>query len=202
MAHNLAPMPPPGLTLYPGFRAERPETFLLKGRDLWSSKASFLVSYATPSAEALAPFLELKEESKNNIIFRTLDGVEVMRIIRNNPTWSGKGAKYYGMRGPEEAWQVRLMRGVTGTDYELNIYDRIARGWRVEVHNKINGQDKGIMIENTPVATMSRLGAWKHAARHDVVHVAPGMDILLALGVNWIRVDKQNQDAVTAAIVA
>lgn len=119
MAQHLAPMPRPGLPLYPGFRAERPETFLFKGRDLWSNKASFLISHATPDGEAVAPFLELKEESKNNIIFRTLDGMEVMRIIRNSPTWSGKGAKYYGMRGPEEVWQLRLMRGVTGTDYGM-----------------------------------------------------------------------------------
>lgn len=84
---------------------------------------------------------------------------------------------------------------------ELNIYDRVARGWRVEVHNKIHGQDKGIVIEGSPVATMSRLGMWKHVARHDLVHVAPGMDILLALGVNWIRADKQKQDAVTTAII-
>jgi len=109
---------------------------------------------------------------------------------------------YYGYG----LWYVCCARSLTTARplimaIELNIYDRIARGWRVEVHNKIHGQDKGIVIEGHPVATMSRLGAWKHVARHDLVHVAPGMDILLALGVNWIRADKQKQDAETSAIV-
>ncbi|KAH9870975.1 hypothetical protein J1614_006549 [Plenodomus biglobosus] len=202
MAHNLAPMPYPGLTIYPGFTAEHAETFLFKGRDLLSNKASFLISRATPSGEVLAPFLELKEETKDNIIFRTLDGQEVMRILRNSRSWSGKGAKYYGMRGQEEIWQLRLVRGLKGTNYELNIHDRAAYGWRVEVHKKVQGQEKGIVIEGTPVATMSRHETWKHIARHDLVHVAPGMDILIALGVNWIRADKQNQDAKVAAAIA
>ncbi|KAI8941721.1 hypothetical protein NX059_002928 [Plenodomus lindquistii] len=201
MAYHLAPMPHPGLRIYSGFMAEEPETFLLKGRDLWSNRASFLISHATPDGEALAPFLELKEDTKDNIIFKNLAGQEVMRIIRNPRNWSGKGAKYYGMREEEEIWQLRLVRGLKGTDYELNIHDRAAYGWRVEVHNKVLGQDKGIVIEGQPVATMSRHGQWKHVARHDLVHVAPGMDILIALGVNWIRADKQNQDAMTAAVV-
>jgi hypothetical protein len=38
---------------------------------------------------------------------------------------------------------------------------------------------------------MSEQDAWAHIHRHDVIHVASGMDILLALGVNWIRTDKQ-----------
>ncbi|KAF2849474.1 hypothetical protein T440DRAFT_469240 [Plenodomus tracheiphilus IPT5] len=201
MAPNLAPTPHPGLTVYPGFTAQNPESFLFKSRDLWSNKASFLISHATPSGKALAPFLSLKEESKDTIIFKTLNGQEVMRIIRNSRNWTSKGAKYYGMRGEEEIWQLRLVRGLKGTNYELDIHDRAAYGWRVEVHNKVQGQEKGIFIEGNPVATMSRFEVWKHIARHDIVHVAPGMDILIALGVNWIRVDKQEQDAVTAAVV-
>lgn len=66
----------------------------------------------------------------------------------------------------------------------------------------MQGQEKGILIDGTPVATMSRHEPWSHIARHDLVHVAPGMDILLALGVNWIRADKQKQDAETVAVVA
>ncbi|CBX99255.1 hypothetical protein LEMA_P084940.1 [Plenodomus lingam JN3] len=199
MAHNLAPMPPPGLMVYRGFMAEQPETFLFKSRDLWSSKASFSISRATPSGEVLAPFLDLKEGPRDNVVFRTLDGYEVMRIIRNRRSWSGKGAKYYGMRGEEEIWQLRLVRGLKGTSYELDIHDRAAYGWRVEVHNKVQGQEKGILVEGNPVSTMSRFQEWKHISRQDIVHVAPGMDIMIALGVAWIRADKQEQDTQTVA---
>lgn len=90
----------------------------MKGRDLWSNKASFLISFATPTGEATAPFLELKEEKKNIIIFRTMDGREVMHILREKPTWSGKGSVYHGMRGEiEEVWGLKLRRGLKKTEY-------------------------------------------------------------------------------------
>jgi hypothetical protein len=42
--------------------------------------------------------------------------------------------------------------------------------------------------------TISQHEKWSHVTREYVVHVAPGMDILLALGVAWVRADKQKQD--------
>lgn len=45
---------------------------------------------------------------------------------------------------------------------------------------------------------MSKFEMWKHMHRYDIVHVTAGMDILLALAVNWIRVDKQDADTAAA----
>lgn len=45
---------------------------------------------------------------------------------------------------------------------------------------------------------MSRHELWSHVNRLDLIYVAPGMDILLALGVAWVRVDKQAKEAKTA----
>ena len=56
------------------------------------------------------------------------------------------------------------------------------------------GEDKGILLGGQPVATMSMPHEMRHLRREDLVHVAPGMDILLALGVNFIRYDKYQQD--------
>src|SRR5947209_5050999 len=67
MAYNLPPLPQPGLPLFPGFTARKPETFLMKGRDTLSSKASALISFATQMGEVGAPFLELKEDKRKNI---------------------------------------------------------------------------------------------------------------------------------------
>lgn len=44
------------------------------------------------------------------------------------------------------------------------------------------------------VAETSRCGEWKHLRREDHVYVAPGFDILVAIGVAFIRVDKQSED--------
>jgi hypothetical protein len=62
------------------------------------------------------------------------------------------------------------------------------------IRNKVLGQEKGILLNGSPVATMSQQGQWSSVHRQDVIHVAAGMDILLALGVNWVRVDKQAAD--------
>lgn len=90
----------------------------MKGRELWSDKASFLISFANPVGEAGTPFLELREDTRNNISFKTLDGKEVMRIVRQKHNWSGKGAEYHGMRGDgNEVWYLKLNRRLKGTDY-------------------------------------------------------------------------------------
>jgi hypothetical protein len=70
---------------------------------------------------------------------------------------------------------------------------------RVVVQNKVNGADKGILINGMPGATMSIHKAYTTMHRTDLINVAPGMDILLALGINWIRADKQASDAKAVA---
>lgn len=94
MAQLLQPLPQPGLNLYSGFIATKPETFIAVGQDLWSDKASYLISFATPSNEPGEPFIVLKEDTKNNISFKTMKGQEVMRIVKQKKTWSYKGPEY------------------------------------------------------------------------------------------------------------
>ena len=64
----------------------------------------------------------------------------------------------------------------------------------MRLKKKILGQDRGIVMNGQPVATMSTPSRWGHLRREDIIHVAPGMDILLAVGMNWVRVDKENSD--------
>lgn len=39
---------------------------------------------------------------------------------------------------------------------------------------------------------MGQRGFWSHTHREDVVHVAPGMNVVLALAVNWVKIDQEN----------
>jgi hypothetical protein len=53
----------------------------MKQHDRSLQKADHLISYCTPNGDAGAPFLQIKEETSNNVTFRTLDGQEVIRIL-------------------------------------------------------------------------------------------------------------------------
>jgi hypothetical protein len=115
MAQTLHPLPHPGLSVYPGFTATKPETFLAKCRNAWSDRASYLISYSSPNGKPLNPFMEIVEEKRNNISFKTMNGQEVMRIIKQEHTWSG--AEYHGMRGEgNEVWHLQL-KGNWSTEY-------------------------------------------------------------------------------------
>ena len=93
------------------------------------------------------------------------------------------------------------MRG-SDLPVELAISEPSLAALGVSVQSKVQGFDKGIIVNGQLGATMSRHEAWSHVSRHDIVNVAPGMDILLALGVSWIRADKAKQDTATAVAVA
>jgi hypothetical protein len=117
MARTLPPLPHPGFSLHPGYTATEPHTFVAKGRDAWLNRASYLISYASPGGKAMAPFLEIVEQVKKNISFRTLQGQEVMRIVKKtNGTW--KSTTYHGLRDDGvEMWMLKLKQTYKGTEY-------------------------------------------------------------------------------------
>jgi hypothetical protein len=85
---------------------------------------------------------------------------------------------------------------------DLRVHDKALDGQKVEFENdKVAGEEKGLLINGNLVMTVTRHGKWAHVDAKYIIYVAPGMDILLALGVAWIRVDKQKQDD-TVVIVA
>ena len=45
---------------------------------------------------------------------------EVLRVVKQVHTWSGKGSEYHGMRPDgSEAWHVKLHKGWSGTEYRM-----------------------------------------------------------------------------------
>jgi len=64
----------------------------------------------------------------------------------------------------------------------------------LQVENKVLGQGKGIIHNGQVVVTMSHHEFWSHLRREEIVNVAAGMDILLALGMCYVRYDKQLTD--------
>ncbi|KAF2800276.1 hypothetical protein K505DRAFT_404114 [Melanomma pulvis-pyrius CBS 109.77] len=200
---NLAPLPAPGLMLFQGYTAQRPESFIMKQKDVIAFKEKYTISFVSPTGGPGAPFLEIKEKKKKRITFKTMAGKEVMTIVKQTHEWSGRGTEYHGMR-PDgtKMWHLKLHRGLTKTKYKLTIMLTSKTSQTLVVRNKVLGQDKGILLNGAPAATMSQPEVWSHVRREDFIHIAPGMDILLALGVNWVRVDKQNTDAHAAASAA
>ena len=64
---------------------------------------------------------------------------------------------------------------------------------------KIMDADSGIVWNGQVTATMGQQGKWKHLRRQDVVNIAPGMDVLLAVGMCYVRLDKSATDQEVAA---
>ncbi|KAF1850579.1 uncharacterized protein K460DRAFT_423065 [Cucurbitaria berberidis CBS 394.84] len=183
MASDLAPLPEPGLRLFPGFTAQKPETFLMKGSRLRGYKPSFLVSHSTASGESGTPFLKIRGKNRAFVTmqakFLTMDGEEVMRID-----------KQIHWNGPVEYHELTI-NDPSSFAYDIKIQNKIQNKFHNMVQNVVHDQGKSILIDGNPVATISRSKPWSISARRDLVHVAPGMDILVALGVTWIRADKQ-----------
>lgn len=64
------------------------------------------------------------------------------------------------------------------------------------------GQKAVVLVNGSPAAALEDSKQWSRLRSQYYIHVAPGMDILLALAVNWVRHDKQNEDRRTAATVS
>ncbi|KAF2631101.1 hypothetical protein BU25DRAFT_333315 [Macroventuria anomochaeta] len=192
----LAALPQPGLVLFPGFTAQRPETFFVKCDSGSSTMAHYQVSFASPTGGPGAPLMRINEEEKKTIIFRLLNGQEAMRIVKQVHNWSGKSPEYHGY-APDgrKLWHLSLKSGLLKTKYVLT--------WEpgsgscmpsVEIENKTSSGDLGLLVNGSLAMTVTKPNILKWR-RENVVNVAPGMDILLALGLNWIRYDKQSMDA-------
>lgn len=123
MAPNLTPIPPPGLSLFPGYLATQPLTFIAASRDAWHEEVSYLISYATSAGKVGEAFLKLKEEGRDKVVFRTLKGQEVMRVTKKTHTWSSKGTEYHALTADgNELWAVKLKTGWEGSEYSTLHY--------------------------------------------------------------------------------
>lgn len=65
---------------------------------------------------------------------------------------------------------------------------------QITIRNGVGGQEKSAFYNGVMVAGTSRSGEWKHLRRQDHVYVAPGFDVLVAIGIAFVRVDKQTDD--------
>lgn len=192
----LPALPAPGLALHsPNYIAQTPTLLLVKeSSGNWSTKNALTVTRQGGA------FLEGREEQRREMVFRTPSGHEVLRVKKQVHEWSGRGEEYHGMRPDgSRAWHVKLHRGLTGTDYRLTIFPTPRAEQTMLVKNKVLEQEKGVLWNGYVVTTMSMHQKWKHLHREDLLNIAPGMDILLALGVCYVRYDKQKTDAKTAS---
>ena len=115
----LPPLPQPGLPVHNdySFLAQAPTLLLLKDNPTWSTKSALTITHSG------APYLDAKEEGRRQMVFRTPQGQEVLRVVKEEHKWSGRGSEYNGMRPDgSAAWHVKLHHGLSGTDYSLYHY--------------------------------------------------------------------------------
>ena len=78
---------------------------------------------------------------------------------------------------------------------ELTVFPTLHDAQTLLVQNKVLGEDKGVMWNGHVVCTISKHEAWSHMRKEDLLNIAPGMDILLAVGIAYVRYDKQKTQA-------
>ncbi|CAG5154090.1 uncharacterized protein ALTATR162_LOCUS3460 [Alternaria atra] len=203
MTPTLPPMPLPGLVIIPNWTAQHQETFLMKNEDTPKGKCQSLVSYLTPDGKAGAPFLQIKEEETDVILFKTMEGQEAMRINveRHNIKLE---TEYRALRSADAKaiWDVELKISWRIPKWDLTIHDKYLENQNIEFEKDVAGEERGLVANGNPVMTVSRHAKWAHRHAEWVVHVAPGMDLLLALGMAWIRTDQQKTaDAVSGTVI-
>jgi hypothetical protein len=66
------------------------------------------------------------------------------------------------------------------------------------MENRVQGQDRGLILNKQPVATFHTPRTFFRREEH--INVAQGMDISLAVGVAIARYDKQAEDSVQAQL--
>ncbi|KAF2265017.1 hypothetical protein CC78DRAFT_567816 [Lojkania enalia] len=186
----LAPVPQPGLMLFPSFIAQRLETFFFKEMKSTSKGKQCLISFQSAHGPA---FLQVNEENRKTMVFRMMNGKEVMTIVKQEHHWSGKRPEYHAY-SPEgtRIWHL-ILKGSFKTEYRLSLFPQSPQPlFNTEV-SKVFGGNLGILVLGNPAMVATKPNAWK-SERENYINIAPGMDILLALGVNWIRFDKQEMD--------
>ena len=82
----------------------------------------------------------------------------------------------------------------------LTIFPSPADEQAVLVQPKVLDQEWGLCWNGHVVATMSVHEKWKHMRREDVLNVAPGMDILLAVGMCYVRIEREQREAGAAGV--
>jgi hypothetical protein len=109
---QLTPVPSPDFSLISGFTALEPSTFLTKERDTWKWKAcSYTVSRATADKKPGDPYLDIVGLSRKEVMFKTVDGREIMRILKENRLL--KAPVYHGMSPEgEEIWRLIAKSGL------------------------------------------------------------------------------------------
>lgn len=113
MAPTLPAMSLPGLVIIPHFTAQAQQAFLLKAQDQLLGKAASLVSSITPNGDVGAAFLQLKEEEAHTVVFRTMEGAEVMRINVERHNMFRHKTEYKAVRSSDAkvVWEVELKTG-------------------------------------------------------------------------------------------
>ncbi|KAF2187951.1 hypothetical protein K469DRAFT_704229 [Zopfia rhizophila CBS 207.26] len=198
----LNPIPPPGLVVFPEYTALKQEALLMKETKKHWTRDNIIVSFKGPDSGIDQAFIEIDEVQKRTYVFKNVNtGQEIMRIVKEEHSLSPN--VYHGMSAAgEEKWTLRLKRhSFSPTEYILQIHPSLPsqQALTLPIEPKVQGQTKAILYNGNAVATMDQPESWSHYRREDLVYVAAGFDIMVALGVSWVHIDKQREDAMAAA---
>lgn len=209
MAPQLAALPAPGLPIIPEFTATKQEHLILKTTyKHWTRDMISVCRVREEGGPFPEPFLEIVEAQRKDIlkslglkrdvrdwVLKTTGEEEnVVMTIRVEKHFLGTDVYRALDANGNEQWKVDVERHLLDhTDYHLSIHPTTATPFapNIRFQNRVLGFEKGILWNEHPVAVMAE---GMDVKRTDHVHVAQGMDMLLAIGMAFIRRDKQKGD--------
>ncbi|KAF2647805.1 hypothetical protein K491DRAFT_723118 [Lophiostoma macrostomum CBS 122681] len=193
------------LALFLGYTVKQPVTLIMKQIGLChiSPRHRLTISYASPSEGPGETLFEVAEEQKHEIVFRTTSGEEVMRIRKNAHNFT-QNHEYAGVSPSGEVkWSANIMRKMlAATKYGFTVHPDQHTSQPLEYRDKVHGRDKGLLLDERLLAIYKDRSVWSLKRKPHVVKIAPGMDMLVALGMAFVRYDKLRDDANTAAVTA
>jgi hypothetical protein len=100
----------------------------------------------------------------------------------------------------EKCWNLTVAEHAFSSDeYTLTLFLADGKQLELPLQKSVQGQERAVMLNGALVATMDEPHSWSHSRREDVVYVAPGMDIAVAIGAAWCYYDKQSEQSHRAA---
>lgn len=196
----LQALSPPGLVVFPGYTARAQECLIIKENKKHFVRGNSLVSFKDAATGGPGKIFMEIDEGKDKL-YHFIDAAsakEIFAIKKEEHTF--KPDVYHALSAGKEIWNLSVAEHMFSSDeYTLTLFLGNGKQLVLQLQKKVQGQARAVMLNGAPVVTMDEPHRWSHLRREDVVYVAAGMDIAVAIGVAWCHYDKQSESRSAAA---
>ncbi|KAH8655809.1 hypothetical protein BX600DRAFT_515497 [Xylariales sp. PMI_506] len=193
----LNPIPPPGLPVFPYLVAQHLTGLIIhKHTHGFLHDPTWTVSYGDLARDVSGSTLFTVEKKGRETyhIKHAQNGQLLSAVTRDVHVFHDD--VYRGMRGGdggEHVWEAKVKDHVfSSTEYEISLCPERPNATPLLMKGPVLGQEKGVLLNGVPVATFHTHHSGSN--REDHVAVAAGFDMCVAVGLAFMRIDKQQRE--------